>query len=96
MCTEANTAGSPGVITRDSFLASVEAVIAHSLFTGGSSDVSSLRVQMIDVCSTKDLYKRVLSLEGSRAQKWLDALQMVSAKLSGSLRCSSVKAAVDA
>jgi hypothetical protein len=51
---------------------------------------------MIDICSTKDLYKRVLSLEESRAQKWLDALQMVSPKSARSSRCFSAKVAADA
>ncbi|TEB31938.1 kinase-like protein [Coprinellus micaceus] len=37
----------------------------------------ALRTQIVQVCSAKDSYKRMLSLEGLRAQTWLDALQML-------------------
>jgi hypothetical protein len=51
--------------------------VTQALTIKDSTDISALRTQVLLVCSMRDLYRRMLSLEGSEAQRWLDSLQTV-------------------
>lgn len=73
--TPARRAKTPSGVKRD--LTTDPSLPTRKHIASRNQSTAVLRSELLRVCSTRDLYRKMLAMEGSEAQRWIDNLQLV-------------------